>query len=518
METELKLLLAPEHTKAFIRHPLIKRYAQAAPHIKDQTGTYFDTPDLLLRQNEAGLRVRRTGNEYIQTLKAGGGVSGGLHQRNEWESLVEGEQPDLPVLRELAASDETWARKVFSDKTAAQLTPIFSTRIQRMVWDLVLQDGSEVECVLDQGTVEHGDLKVDVCEIELELKQGEASALFDFALQLLQDLPLRIGIQSKAQRGYGLFHQARRAQQGIAASSSASRAKPLQLTRKMPVEQAFLAVVNNCVEQIQANDIADQDSDDIERLHQMRVGLRRLRSAFTLFDPVITLPASLAAEFEWVTQAIGNARDWDVLATQTLAALPAHAIGAIDLERVRHAALVEAGKEHALAVQAVGSPRYTALVLQFSRWLLTAGWRDGLDEAGQEALSQALFRYARQMLRRDEKRLNKRGAHLEENDRARHRTRIAAKKMRYDIEFFQALYGEKSSRPYLKALSRLQDQLGLQNDLVVADALLQQLQQKQARLAPSIAYARGFLAGQVKDGHERMHRLWKKWKAQELPQ
>jgi inorganic triphosphatase YgiF len=151
------------------------------------------------------------------------------------------------------------------------------------------------------------------------------------ALQLLQDLPLRIGIQSKAQRGYGLFHQARRAQQGIAASSSASRAKPLQLTRKMPVERAFLAVVNNCVEQIQANDIADQDSDDIERLHQMRVGLRRLRSAFTLFDPVITLPASLAAEFDWVSQAIGNARDWDVLATQTLAALPAHAIGAIDL-------------------------------------------------------------------------------------------------------------------------------------------------------------------------------------------
>jgi Zn-dependent protease with chaperone function len=83
--------------------------------------------------------------------------------------------------------------------------------------------------------------------------------------------------------------------------------------------------------------------------------------------------------------------DWDVLATQTLAALPAHAIGAIDLERVRHAALVEAGKEHALAVQAVASPRYTALVLQFSRWLLTAGWRDGLDAAGREALAQALF-------------------------------------------------------------------------------------------------------------------------------
>ncbi|MCI1004196.1 CYTH and CHAD domain-containing protein [Herbaspirillum sp. C7C8] len=517
METELKLLLAPEHTKAFIRHPLIKRHAQAAPRIKDQTGTYFDTPDLLLRQNEAGLRVRRTGNEFVQTLKAGGGVHGGLHQRNEWESLVEGDAPDLPVLRDLVASDDDWARKIFSERTAAQLTPIFSTRIQRMVWDLVLDEGTQVECVLDQGTVEHGDLKAQVCEIELELKEGNASALFDFALQLLQDLPLRIGIQSKAQRGYGLFHQAIRKQNGLAAVSSASHARPLRLARKMTVEQAFLAVLGNCVEQIQANDIADQDSHDIERLHQMRVGLRRLRSAFTLFDEVIALPASLATEFEWVSQAIGHARDWDVLATQTLGKLPPQAIGAIDLERVRHAALVEAGKEHAHAVQAVASPRYTALVLQFSRWLLLAGWRDGRDEDAQEALAQTLSRFARQMLRRDERRLNKRGAHLEENDRARHRTRIAAKKMRYDIEFFQALYGEKSSRPYLKALSRLQEQLGLQNDLVVADALLQQLQQKQARLAPSIAYARGYLAGQVKDGHARMHRRWKKWQARELP-
>nr|WP_301297880.1 CHAD domain-containing protein [Herbaspirillum rubrisubalbicans] len=230
------------------------------------------------------------------------------------------------------------------------------------------------------------------------------------------------------------------------------------------------------------------------------------------------MPAALSAQFDWAGEAIGVARDWDVLATQTLSALPAAEIDSIDLERVRKAALIEAGKEHAQAVQAVASPRYTALVLQFSRWLLQAGWREGLDEHGLQALTQPLSRFAHQMLRRDEKRLNKRGQHLEDSDRARHRTRIAAKKMRYDIEFFLALYGEKSSRPYLKALSRLQDQLGLQNDLVVADALLQQLQHKHARLAPSIGYARGYLAGQMRDGHERTRRLWKKWKAQELPQ
>ncbi len=515
METELKLLIAPAHTKAFIRHPLIKRYALAAPRTKDQTGIYFDTPDLLLRRSDAGLRVRRTGKEFIQTLKAGGGVAGGLHQRNEWESLVEGEQPDLAVLRELVGSDAPWARKVFTKDTAARLTPIFSTRIQRMVWDLKLDDGAEVECVLDQGTVEHGGLHSEVCEVELELKSGEATSLLSFALRLLQDLPLRIGIQSKAQRGYTLFHQARRGD--AAPASSAVHAQPLRLHRKMPLEQAFLAVVGNCVEQIQANDIADQDSGDIERLHQMRVGLRRLRSAFALFGQVITLPAALETEFEWIAEAIGTARDWDVLASQTLATLAMTPAAGIDLDAARQAALPKAGKEHGLAVHAVASPRYTALALQLNRWLLQSGWREGLDQTGQQALTQPLARFARQMLQRDEKRLSKRGAHLEESDRARHRARIAAKKMRYDVEFFQALYDEKSSRAYLKALARLQDQLGLQNDLVVADALLLQLQQDQAQQAASIAWVRGFLAGQARDGHARTRRLWKKWQAQALP-
>lgn len=515
METELKLLLAPDHVKAFMAHPLIKRHALCPSRLKDQTATYFDTATLLLRRCDAGLRVRRTGDEFIQTLKAGGGVSGGLHQRNEWESQVAGEAPDLVVLRELVGLHTGLARKALSDDTAAALLPIFSTRIQRRVWDLRLADGAEVECVLDRGTVAHGPYQTEVCEIELELKSGQPQSLFDFALQLLQELPLRIGIQSKAQRGYALFHQAQRGD--APAPSSASRAKPLQLTRRMPVEQAFLAVVSNCLEQIQANDIADQDSEDIERLHQMRVGLRRLRSAFTLFAGVIALPPELAAEFEWISSHIGSARDWDVLSAQTLQALPPATISAIDLAAVRGAARQHATRMHADAVAAVASPRYTALVLQFCRWLLAAGWRAGSDGATILALTQPLGRFARQMLRRDEKRLAKRGAHIEEDERARHRTRIAAKKMRYDIEFFQALYGEKSSRAYLKALARLQDHLGSLNDLAVADGLLQQLQQGRPRLAPSIAYARGFLAGQMRVGQENTRRLWKKWKAQELP-
>jgi inorganic triphosphatase YgiF len=516
METELKLLLDPAHTKALIKHPLLARHALAAPRTKDQTGTYFDTPDLVLRRNDAGLRVRRTGKEFVQTLKAGGGVNGGLHQRNEWESPVAGETPELAVLREMVPADAAWAKEVFAPATAKLLRPIFATHIKRTLWDLKLADGSEVEFVLDQGTVEHGRRNAAVCEIELELKSGSPLALFDFALELMQDIPLRIGMQSKAQRGYALYQLESRGE--AAAPSSAVKAKPLLLTKKMSIEQAFGAIVGNCVEQVQANDIADGDPQDVERLHQMRVGLRRLRSAFTLFRDVIPLPPQLAAEFEWLSERIGAARDWDVLAGATLAGLPPDQAGAIRLDAVREAAHKQAAAMHKDAVEAAASTRYTALVLQFSRWMLGAEWRAGMNAGQLEQLALPLSRFARAMLRHDERRIKKRGRHMQEDARSRHRTRIAAKKMRYDTEFFQALYGEKSSRPFIKALSRLQDQLGMLNDVSVADGLLEELQQKHPPLSASISYVRGFLAAQAGDGEEKTRRLWKKWKAQPLPQ
>lgn len=509
METELKLLLAPVHVKALIAHPLLARHALAAPRTKDQTGVYFDTPGNDFRRNDAGLRVRRTGGEYIQTLKAGGGVQGGLHQRNEWESPVPGELPDLARLRELVPADAAWAKRVFAPKVAAQVRPIFTTRIKRMLWDLVLEDGSEVEFVLDRGTVEHGDLKDKVCEIELELKSGNPLALFDFALALMQTIPLRIGIQSKAQRGYTLYHRAA----GNAPASSATKAGALALSKKMSVEQAFVAIVGNCVEQIQANDIADGDAQDVERLHQMRVGLRRLRSAFTLFHEVIALPDALAGEFEWLSHYIGAARDWDVLAGFTLDKLSSEP----GVDAVRKAASQQARAMHKAAVQAVASPRFTALALHLSRWMLSAQWRQTMDEEQLAELQRPLSRFAHAMLRHDEKRMKKRGGKMGDDPRARHRARIAAKKLRYDTEFFQALYREKQSKPFLKALSQLQEQLGLANDLAVADELLAGLQDQHPSLAAGIAYVRGYLAAGSASGQEKVRRLWKKWKAQQLP-
>jgi CHAD domain-containing protein len=50
--------------------------------------------------------------------------------------------------------------------------------------------------------------------------------------------------------------------------------------------------------------------------------------------------------------------------------------------------------------------------------------------------------------------------------------RIAFKKLRYTLEFFAPLLSQRKLRPYLAALSQLQDELGLINDHVTAEALI----------------------------------------------
>ena len=141
----------------------------------------------------------------MQTLKGGGSINGGLHSRHEWELQVSGPAPDLEGLREMLGHKSAWDRLLRAPKIDERLCPIFTTHVIRKVWDLRLPHGDKVECVLDLGYIECNNLKVPISEIELELKSGNPLHLFDFALALLQDIPMQIGNFSKADRGYALY-------------------------------------------------------------------------------------------------------------------------------------------------------------------------------------------------------------------------------------------------------------------------------------------------------------------------
>ncbi|MYM65586.1 CHAD domain-containing protein [Pseudoduganella sp. FT55W] len=467
MEVELKLLLAPEDNDKLLHHPLLDTPAR----VQQLTARYFDTPDLHLLRHGAGLRVRKVDGEWIQTMKAGGSVQSGLHSRNEWEGPVDRPWPRLGKLRKMVGDDEHWLSMLDVPELKDRLEPLFVVDVQRHSWDVEI-GGNRIEVVLDVGHIERKAHKVPVNEIELELKEGDPAGLYAFALQLLDDIPLRISNINKAQRGYMLVRET---------GNAPFRAQALALEVDAPLSDALPAVLGNCLEQIQRNEIAVIDGHDPETLHQMRVGVRRLRSALKLFDTVAPCPPALQEDINWLGAELGAARDWDVLVSSTLARVDASQM------ELQSLALQTAHAKRSEAAQALLSPRYTRLMLTMGSWMLQTA----------PLLNGSAMQFSRQSLQHLHKSLIKRANRMNDSDAASaHRTRIAAKRSRYALEFFHALYRSKGTHTYLKALAAVQEELGQHNDLAVADHLLQELAQQHPQSSGAIQFARGYLLAQ----------------------
>ncbi|WP_432382354.1 CHAD domain-containing protein [Duganella sp. P38] len=491
MEVELKLLLPPEHNEHVLRHPLLGEPAR----VQHLAARYFDTPDLHLLRHGAGLRVRKVDGEWIQTMKAGGSVQSGLHSRNEWEGPVDRAWPRLGKLRKLIGDDEHWLSLLAAANLKEGLEPLFLVDVQRHLWELE-SEGNRIEVALDIGHIERQGRQLAVNEIELELKDGDPAGLYTFALQLLDDLPLRLSNINKAQRGYLLVRET---------GHAPFRAQALALDADASLAAAFPAVLGNCLEQIQRNEVAVVEGSDPETLHQMRVGVRRLRSALKLFEPVAPCPPALLEDVRWLGEQLGAARDWDVLVSSTLSRVAAQPGDGNAMMELQALALDTAHARRSAAAQAVLSPRYTRLMLTLGAWMLQTA----------PLLNGAAADFSRQTLRHQHKSLLKRARRMSDDDPASaHRTRIAAKRGRYALEFFHALYRRKGTRAYLKTLAAVQEELGQHNDLVVAAELLRELALRHPQAAAATQFARGYLVAQqaaqsadLDDIRSRLHAL-----------
>lgn len=504
MEIELKLLLDPAAASKLRRLPLIGRHALGKPSRDTLLAIYFDTPDFHLFRHGAGLRVREAGGVWTQTMKAGGGVLGGLHRRHEWEGEVAGALPELERLAELVEADSPWAAMLAEPGLGARLQPLFTVRVQRSAWQLNV-DGDEFELVLDEGTLERGELSLPICEVELELIEGRPRRLYDFALRLAERLPLRVDNGNKAERGYALCLQA---------PCGAVAARAVALAPRASVEEGLQAILGNCVAHIQDNEAGVLDGHNGECLHQMRVGVRRLRSALKMFGGVAPCPAPLLADIAWLAAALGAARDWDVMATSTLALLPASAAGAVDLPLLRQMVAEMAAARRQDVTRALLSERYTRLLLSFCAWMLDPERAAALAPPEAKNPQRRLVRFAAETLAGSHRKLQKRGKHLGAADpRALHRLRIAVKKARYAAQFFQALYRPRRVQAYADALGALQDELGWRNDVAVADALLLQLPGERPEQVAAIAFARGFLLARLHDDSGALRKAWRKVRA-----
>jgi triphosphatase len=484
-EIEVKLELPLASLPQFKKIPLLTTQKERP---KSATEVYFDTDKHKLYKKGMMLRVRRSGDRYVQTIKSA--ANSGPFARDEWESEIEGGAPDLRLAQDTALAP------ILSSKFRRQLKPVFETRVRRTIYPLS-NGNSDIALTLDKGKIASGRNSRPLCEIELELKRGDEAELFKVARELTRALPAQLALKSKSECGYEM----------LAGSDDAPvKAVVVHLAPGAATRDGFKAIGLACLKQMIGNEPALLAGDP-EGVHQMRVGLRRLRAATSLFADILQDPqtAVLKDELKWLTGELGPARELEVLVTQVVAPVRQRHSRLEGISGLSRDLAQQRAEALARAQDAVRSPRFRALTLDIAAWLEAGQWTTPQDDLVRDRGGVAIETSAVEQLTRRFRKIRKQGKKLARLDaRSRHKLRIQAKKVRYASEFFADLFpGKKASRrrkKFLSALELVQDCLGDLNDSTVHEDRITAIadrhgQGRRRRGSSKRAFAAGLLTG-----------------------
>ena len=492
VETELKFALPPRFASSVLQHPAVERAATELPRTERLLSVYYDTPQFDLLAAGVALRLRRTPKGWLQTIKWAGSALGGLHQRAELETPVPDQQLDFAVLE---GSD---VAGLFAPASLRKrLKPRFVTDFERI--NRTLQMGAtRIALSFDRGEIVAGRSREPISELELELIDGETVALFDVAAELQQQLPLRASSRSKAERGYALCGHAQAPQ----------KARPIALQAQLSIGQSFAIILGSGLSQLQANEHGMLAGHDHEYLHQMRVAVRRLRSALSAHADVATGEAfdTLRRELKWAGSRLGVARDWDVFATELLPPMLQERRSDSDLLTVAKAATESRERANQSARAAVRSRRYARLIFALGR--LAANVDAALAAPG---CAPAVSPFAKRLLDRRHDKVVACGGKLPQRSIDElHALRIAIKKLRYGSEFFGSLFAGASSKLFRARVAELQESLGVINDQAGMQQLVQgAIPRKSTRHEALLA---GWSASVVHAERERLQKSWQQFR------
>ncbi|MGB3111051.1 MAG: CYTH and CHAD domain-containing protein [Psychrobacter alimentarius] len=311
-EIELKFLVPESRLKGLMRQVQVKssKLTQLAAH-------YYDTLDQQLAKAGIGLRIRKEGDAWVQTLKAGGD---GIAARLEHNAILDNEQvqamldnnalmPDLSIYKDTPAAAAFDGFKL--KELAKKLTQRYVTDVQRTTRFLTektsdaLEDSTDncIEVAYDQGEIIHGEddtQREAIQEIEFELISGDLDFLFTTAKAWCKRHKLSLSTVTKAERG-GLLIKGQSHNQAVGANLN-----ELNVSRKTSLPTFVRAAVHNCLLQILPNSSAIvAGSTDHEHVLQFYIGIDRLLTAITAF-------ASFSDEIN---------PDWQPILKQTLTLL-----------------------------------------------------------------------------------------------------------------------------------------------------------------------------------------------------
>ncbi|HDS6899636.1 TPA: inorganic triphosphatase [Enterobacter kobei] len=339
-EIELKFIVEKDSVDALRQHlhTLSGEHHEPVPLLN----IYYETPDNWLRSHDMGLRIRGANGRYEMTMKIAGRVVGGLHQRPEYN--IDISKPELELDRFPA---EVWPEGERPATLAEQVQPLFSTDFCREKW-LVTEGKSRIEIALDLGEVKAGEFQEPICELELELLEGDASDVLKLARKLVSQPGLRQGSLSKAARGYHL-----------AAGNAPRLLRETPILRVVPkasIEQGMEAALELALSQWQYHEeLWARNVKNASKQVLAAIGL--VRHALALFGGIVPRKAS------------AHLRD---LLTQT--------------ETLMHSDVS--------AQTVIYSPQNAAAKLALTEFLVTRGCRSFLDAKAQTKIADNFKRFA----------------------------------------------------------------------------------------------------------------------------
>ncbi len=452
--------VAPEDLARLKKLPLLAGLAAAK---SAENRTYYDTPKRDLGQVGLGLSIRKDGLRAIETLEPLDAMGAGGFEQPVWRVKLPRPAPDLAPLE-----DVDGLKDVSQDK----LKPVFTCRLNRSRVALQRDENASIGLSFDSGFIRARDgRKLAVSEIEIELESGGPQALFDLARTLNENASLRLQMGSKAARGYA-FAAVTPGKHGWVTERFGS----IELDRDMSAEDALAIVLRCSLRHMLANDRAAL-AGHAEGVHQMRVALRRLRVAFTLFKGLIPEEqrAWAVGEIKWLAAALGPGRNWDVF-SEIVARVRKTFHEDLDLaDLAKSIAAQQRGAYRGLRT-ALASRRYGEFALNLAVWIETRAWRRQSPFETSVLQVSPVGSLADSLLEKRYRAVRKRARKFDQLDaEGRHTLRIVVKKMRYAADVFESIYAKKRVRRYVERLEDLQDDLGLLNDIATAETLARDL-------------------------------------------
>jgi inorganic triphosphatase YgiF len=454
-ELELKLELTRDELRRVRSHPALGDLAVGEPVTRTVHSIYFDTPDHRLRAQGISLRLRSDGESWRQSVRSGAGVDHGGSDPVGAEAAVERPEPDLDRI-----GNRKIRRKLEKAVARSILEPVFETVVERTTRRLHSGEG-ELELALDEGLVRAGAAENALCEAELELKSGEPECLLETAARLFASAPVRLAGSSRAERGYSLAlgrvnGHVVEPQRGVLPELRAGHT----------CAEAFGLIVRSAADQIAANRRAVLETVDPAAAHQLRIGLRRLRSALRAFRPLHDTQAlrELEGHAQALARTVGDLRDADVLIEHIYAPVAGLIKADPGVPRVREALVAYRDRMRGRVRAALEGEQWSVLQLYLALWPRT------IEDA--PGLGRSVKKFARAALKRQWKKVADSGERLDAlSVEQRHEMRKALKTLRYAVEFFASLYPEEQTRPFIKETRSLQEVFGYLNDVVAAGRL-----------------------------------------------